>query len=428
MEILILVGLILLNGFFALSEIALVSSKRAILEQYSSKGNLGARKAIDLLNNSENFLSSIQVGITLIGIVTGVYGGLNFANQLEPILLNINFIGNYANELALAITVIIITYFSIVIGELVPKTIAINNSEKIAIIIAPIIYYISLIFYPFVKILSTSTSIIVKFIGIKENDKKLTESEIRYILKFASSEGIIEKEQNEIHEKVFYFADKKAKHIMVHRKEVEWLDITKSKIEIFNELLETQHSKIVCSEKYLDNFKGILAVKDYFKKYAIDNYFSLENILTEPLIVNEDTEAKEVLINMRMKKKHICVVVNEFGGFEGLITLHDILENIIGEIPEEGEMVEPDYYIREDNSILVSGDASIEILCKFIEGFSIDFEQINYSTVAGFILSQIAKVPQIGDKFDYLGYTFEIVDIDRNKIDKILIYKNLFSY
>jgi len=423
MEILILVGLILLNGFFALSEIALVSSKRAILEQYSSKGNLGARKAIDLLNNSKNFLSSIQVGITLIGIVTGVYGGVNFANQLEPILLNINFIGNYANELALAITVIIITYFSIVIGELVPKTIAINNSEKIAIIIAPIIYYISLIFYPFVKILSTSTSIIVKFIRIKENDKKLTESEIRYILKFASSEGIIEKEQNEIHEKVFYFADKKAKHIMVHRKEVEWLDITKSKIEIFNELLETQHSKIVCSEKYLDNFKGILAVKDYFKNYAIDKKFSLNNLLTEPLIVNEDTEAKEVLINMRMKKKHICVVVNEFGGFEGLITLHDILENIIGEIPEEGEMEEPDYYIREDNSILVSGDASIEILCKFIEGFSIDFEKINYSTVAGFILSQIAKVPQIGDKFDYLGYTFEIVDIDRNKIDKILIYK-----
>ena len=173
MEILILFALILLNGFFALSEIALVSSKRAILEQYSSKGNLGARKAINLLNNSENFLSSIQVGITLIGIVTGVYGGINFANQLEPILLNINFIGNYAKELALAITVIIITYFSIVIGELVPKTIAINNSEKIAIIIAPIIYYFSLIFYPFVKILSTSTSIIVKFIGIKENQKKL---------------------------------------------------------------------------------------------------------------------------------------------------------------------------------------------------------------------------------------------------------------
>ncbi len=423
MEIVILVGLILLNGFFALSEIALVSSKRAILEQYSSKGNLGARKAINLLNNSENFLSSIQVGITLIGIVTGVYGGINFANQLEPILVNINFIGNYSKELALAITVIIITYFSIVIGELVPKTIAINNSEKIAILIAPIIYYISLIFYPFVKILSTSTSIIVKFIGIKENDKKLTESEIKYILKFASSEGIIEKEQNEIHEKVFYFADKKAKHIMVHRKEVEWIDITKSSKEIFNELLNIQHSKIICCEKTLDNFKGVLAIKDFFKNYAINRQFSLKNLLTEPLIVNEDTEAKEVLINMRMKKKHICVVVNEFGGFEGLITLHDILENIIGEIPEEGEMVEPDYYIREDNTILVSGDAPIETLCKFVDGFSIDFEQINYSTVAGFILSQIAKVPQIGDKFDYLGYTFEIVDIDRNKIDKILIYK-----
>jgi len=423
MEIVILVGLILLNGFFALSEIALVSSKRAILEQYSSKGNLGARKAINLLNNSENFLSSIQVGITLIGIVTGVYGGINFANQLEPILVNINFIGNYSKELALAITVIIITYFSIVIGELVPKTIAINNSEKIAIIIAPIIYYFSIIFYPFVKILSTSTSIIVKFIGIKENQKKLTESEIKYILKFASSEGIIEKEQNEIHEKVFYFADKKAKHIMVHRKEVEWIDITKSSKEIFNELLNIQHSKIICCEKTLDNFKGVLAIKDFFKNYAINRQFSLKNLLTEPLIVNEETEAKEVLIKMRIKKKHICVVVNEFGGFEGLITLHDILENIIGEIPEEGEMVEPDYYIREDNTILVSGDAPIETLCKFVDGFSIDFEQINYSTVAGFILSQIAKVPQIGDKFDYLGYTFEIVDIDRNKIDKILIYK-----
>lgn len=423
MEILILFSLILFNGFFALSEIALVSSKRAILEQFSSKGNLGARKAINLLNNSENFLSSIQVGITLIGIVTGVYGGINFANQLEPILLNINFISNYAKELALAITVIIITYFSIVIGELVPKTIAINNSEKIATIIAPIIYYFSLFFYPFVKILSTSTSIIIKFIGIKENQNKLTESEIKYILKFASSEGIIEKEQNEIHEKVFYFADKKSKHIMVHRKEVEWIDITKSSKEIFNELLNTQHSKIICCEKTLDNFKGVLAIKDFFKNYAINSEFSLINLLTEPLIVNENTEAKEVLINMRLKKKHLCIVVNEFGGFEGLITLHDILENIIGEIPEEGEMVEPDYYIREDNTILVSGDAPIETLCKFVDGFSIDFEQINYSTVAGFILSQIAKVPQIGDKFNYLGYTFEIVDIDRNKIDKILVYK-----
>lgn len=423
MEIFVLAILILVNGFFALSEIALVSSKRTRLEQRKINGSKGAKVALKLLDNSENFLSAIQVGITLIGIVTGVYGGMNIADDITPFFQQIEFTKTYANQIALTLTVLIITYFSIVIGELVPKTIALNNPDKIAIRVAPLIYYFSNIFYPFVRLLSISTNFVNKLIGLKKQTEQLTEAELRQMIKIASSEGVIEKEQNTIHENVFYFADKKAKHIMTHRTDVEWLDIDKANTAIFDILQKVQHSKIICCNGSLDNFKGILYVKDFFKIISSNKTVDINEIIIEPLIVPANIEAQKVLELFRQKKVHLCCVVNEYGGFEGLITLHDIVENIIGQIPGEGEIYEPDIFIRDDNSVLVSGDAPIETLNEIIVNFSIDFEKINYSTVAGFVFNQIGKIPQVGDKIEYMDYIIEIIDIDRNKIDKVLIKK-----
>ncbi len=424
MELIVLGFLIVLNGFFALSEAALISSKKARLEQFKIKGSTGAKVALRLLENSENFLSAIQVGITLIGIVTGVYGGLSIADDITPFFNQFEMTSKYAHEIALSLTVLVITFVSIVIGELVPKTIALSNPEKISVRVAPVIYYISKVFYPFVRLLALSTNLVNRIIGIKKSEGQMTEEELRHMLKFASHEGVIEEEQNRMHEQVFYFSDKKAKHIMTHRKDVEWIDIEQTNEEIHTDILKLRHSKIIVGRKNIDDFIGILNVKEYLVNFYSSSPENLKSLLIEPIVIPESADAQKVLDLFRKKQHYMAVVVDEYGSFEGIITLHDILENIIGHVPEEGEHPEPDVFVRDDQSVLVSGDAPIETLVDLIEDFYIDFEQIDYSTVAGYVFNQINKIPELGDKVFLNDYTIEVVDIDNNKIDKVLITKN----
>ncbi len=423
MEILILFILILLNSFFSLSEISLVSSKRSRLEQMKSEGRNGAVTALRLLDNSGSFLSAIQVGVTLIGIITGYYGGSNLADKVTPLFERIGFLGDSAGDLALVLTILVITYFSIVIGELVPKVIALNNPEKIAVRTAPVISYFSKFLYAFVRFLTSSTSVIIRILGIKSISEPVTEAELRQMIRLASKEGVIEKAQNKIHEKVFYFSDKRAKHIMTHRTEVEWVNIRNAEEVLRTEIVRTRHSKILCCNGTLDNFAGVLFVKDYLIALSSDRNIKISDLLVQPLIIPETSDAYKVLELFKEKHIRFCVVVNEYGSFEGIITPHDIMENIIGEFPEEGEPYEPDIFIRDDKSVLVNGDAPAEILDGIIEGFTIDYEKVDYSTVAGFVFSKINKIPEIGDKLEYAGYLFEIVDIDGKRIDKVLIRK-----
>lgn len=423
MELLILTILILFNGFFALSEIALVSSKKPRLEQFRVEKRRGAKTALRLLENPGTFLSAIQVGITVISIVTGVYGGLSIADDITPFFERIEAFRNAAHEIALSVTVLTITYFSIVIGELVPKTIAMSNPERIAIRIAPPIFYFSKIFYPFIKLLSFSTSLLTSALGIKKRSEQFTEAELKYMIKMASNEGVIEEEQNLIHEKIFYFSDKRAKHIMTYRTDVECINLNQSEEDIKRDILLARHNIVICCNDNLDNFLGILHIKDYFLALYSDKKIKTADLLVEPLIIPENADAHKVLEMFKLKRKHFCIVVNEYGGFEGIITLHDIMENIIGDMPGEGELYDPDIFVRDDKSVLVSGYASVEILDRVIEGFVTDLEETEYSTVAGFVLSNIDKIPQIGDSFYYEGYKFEIVDIDGNRIDKILVSK-----
>lgn len=423
MEILVIFLLILLNAFFSLSEIALISSKKVKLESYREAHKKGVRYAFKLLEDSENFLSSIQVGITLIGIINGFYGGEKLAIYIAPLFEMLNMSAASAYACASILGIALITFFSIVWGELTPKSMALANPEKAAICVAPVIYFFSKLFFPLVKLLSFSTKVTNKILGIKEPETHITEDELRSMIKTASQEGVIEEEQNEIHENLFYFSDKKAKHIMTHRSEVEWIDINLNENDFHNQMLQFKNSKILVCDKQLDNYIGILNIKEYLIAKISGESFHIKDLLNEPIVFPESTDAQEILSEMRKRQFYFCVIVDEFGTFEGIVTLHDLMENIVGEIPEEEEIVEPDIVVRDDQSVLVNGDAPIEVLMDVIDGLEIDFEEIDYATVAGFVLEHIEHVPQVGTQFEWLNYKIEIMDIDHNRIDKILITK-----
>lgn len=421
--ILVIVVLVFVNGFFALSEIALVSSKKTRLETDSNEGHKGAKMALKLQSKSENFLSAIQIGMTLIGIINGVYGGVTIAAQVAPFFAQYSVLAPYADKISMLVVVFIITYFTIVIGELVPKTIALNNPEKVAKVVAIPIHYFSKAFYPFVILLSKSTNGLTKLLGIKKKTDVVSEMELRTMIKAASMQGIIEKEQDIIHERVFYFSDKRAKHLMTHRTDVDWIDINDTQAAKVDLILNSRHSKLIVCEDTLDNFVGIITVKEVLVELLSDREFSIKQLTVEPLIVPSTIRAQRVLDLFKKNQQYIAIVVDEYGNFEGIITLHDIIENLVGDIPQEDEEIEPDIFIREDNSALVNGDASIELMTHFIEDFVIDFEEIDYSTIAGFVLANINKMPQLGDKFEFEDLIFEIIDLDGNRIDKVLITK-----
>lgn len=423
-DIVIILLLILLNGFFAMSEIAVVSAKLTYLESASKKGSKGAERVIKLKADPDSFLSSVQVGITLIGIINGAYGGAKLSSYLVPFFNQYAFTAPYAESISMMLVVVAITYLSIVIGELVPKTIALNNSGKVAIAVARPLHIISIAFYPFVRFLALSTNLFNKLIGLKAEDDVVSEMELRALLKTASLEGVIEKEENIIHEQVFYFSDKRTRHIMTHRTDVEWVDISKSKDEIIEDLLDTKHSRILACNKTLDDFVGILFMKEFLIELYKSDDIDINRLLKDPLIVPSTFRAQRILERFRQKHNYMAVVVDEYGSLDGIITLHDIIENLVGSIPDEHEIAEPDVFVRKDNSVLINGEAPIEVLAQFSDDFVIDFEEIDYSTVAGFVLSHINKIPQVGDTFDFENLHFEIMDIDGNKIDKVLLVIN----
>lgn len=423
MEIIVILLLILLNAFFSLSEIALVSSKKIRLEHFRDEYKKGTNYAFKLLNNSNNFLSSIQVCITLISIINGFYGGDNLAKYLQPMLEWMQLTPNAAHIIANILGIILITFFSIVWGELVPKTAALSNPEKAAVKVAPVIYVFSKLFFPIVKLLSYSTQLTNNILGIKENERHITEEELRSLIKTASKEGVIEEEQNEIHENLFYFSDKKAKHIMTHRSEIEWIDVNLDENTFAQTLMQFKNSRIIVCDKDLENYLGILNIKEYLIHKMSGEPFELRELLDEPIVFPESVDAQNILSELRKRQFYFCIIVDEFGTVEGIVTLHDLVENIVGEIPEEEEIVEPDICIREDKSVLVNGDAPLETLLDVIDGLELDFEEIDYATVAGFVLDHLECLPQVGANFNYLGYKVEVIDIDHNRIDKILITK-----
>lgn len=421
MEILIIAVLIVLNGMFALSEIALVSASRTKLESRSNAGHRGASMALRLLKNPESFLSAIQIGITLIGIVSGAYGGIQLSDDLTAFLLQFEIIRPIAGKLALVCVVSIITYFSIVIGELVPKTFALSNPEKIAEIMAPVIFILSKLTYPIVAFLSLSTRVFLKLLFIKEEaNHTISEEELRIMIKMAGREGVISPREAELYENLFRFFDRKGHQIMTRNSDVTWLNINEPLEKINRIIQKSKHSKFPVCNDSLDSILGIVTVKDYTDNRDRKS-FNLRSLLKPVTFIPENMSSLRILEKFKKKQCHFGVVLDESNTVQGIITLHDLTENIFGELPDIDSIHEPQITKRDKNSYLIDGETQLDILENIVGGIDIPDNEETFSTIAGFIMHNLGRIPKTGDSFITHGWRFEVVDLDGLKIDKVLI-------
>ncbi|MDP2853891.1 MAG: hemolysin family protein [Smithellaceae bacterium] len=425
MELLVVALLLIINGIFAMYEIALISARRSSLEEEAKFGRLGAKTALALLAEPEKVLSAIQVGITLIGIVSGAYAGLALAEDVAPLLKNVGWLAPYAHTLSVVVVVGIITYLSLIVGELVPKTIALNHAEPIAIFLSPAMKVFSSVTYPVVWILSISTKLVLKLFGVQNRiEAPVTEEELRMFLKKGSEHGVIEKEESDMINEVIRFGDKRASALMTPRVDVTWLDIHQTPDEILSESLNSSFPRLLVCEDEVDYVKGVVNVKDILAYYIKHQTLRLEEILLEPLYIAEQAPALKVLEMFRKTKKHFGIVINEYGSVEGIITLHDLTENIMGDLPALGDIDEPEVFQREDGSYLMDGSMKVEDvedLLKVHSLFEEEDERPDVNTLGGLAMYQLNRIPKIGEKFTASGYLFEIVDMDGNRVDKLLV-------
>jgi putative hemolysin len=417
-EILLILGLILLNGLFSMAEIALVSARKARLEAQANKGDKSAKEALELSSHPDTFLSTVQIGITLIGILTGILSGENLKSDFVEFLKRFPLIADYANGVATAIIVIIITYFSMVLGELVPKRLGLAKPEAIAKFMARPMHILSRITHPFIWLLSKSTYLIVRLFNIKKNDNQVTEEEIKAIISEGTEQGTIEEAEQEIIERVFHLGDRTITSLMTHRSDLIWFDLNDNEATIKGKILQEPHSVYPICDGQIDNIKGVVSIKDL---YITDDMTLFKEIMQPPLYVPENNTAYQVLEKYKQSKIHSCFIIDEYGSLLGMITLNDILEAIIGDLPEQHiddyEIVE-----REDGSYLV--DAQIpfyDFLSRFDKTEWMNEGEQEFDTLAGFVLHQLKRIPMTGDKLDWEGFSLEIVDMDAQRIDKVLV-------
>lgn len=417
-EILLILGLILLNGLFSMAEIALVSARKARLEAQANKGDKNAKEALELANHPDTFLSTVQIGITLIGILTGIMSGEKLKSDFVAFLDRFELIRDYSNGIATAIIVIIITYFSMVLGELVPKRLGLARPEKISKFFAKPMRVLGTITYPFIWLLSKSTYVIVKLLKIKTADNQVTEEEIKAIISEGTEQGAIEEAEQEIIERVFHLGDRTITSLMTHRSDLVWFDVNDTEAAIREKIMQEPHSVYPICDGQIDNIKGVVSLKDM---YVASDRTLFKDLMKPPLYVPENNTAYQVLEKYKQSKIHSCFIIDEYGSLLGMITLNDILEAIVGDLPEPHI---PDYEIveREDGSYLV--DAQIpfyDFLSRFDKTEWMNEGEQEFDTLAGFILHQLKRIPQTGDKLEWEGFSIEIVDMDAQRIDKVLV-------
>ena len=419
MEIIILLFLILLNALFVMSEIALVSARKARLENMAERGDLNAKRALQLANNPEIFLSAAQIGITLIAILTGVYSGERFSVRLVPFFQQISFLKPYAEGISLTIVVIIVTFLSIIFGELIPKRIALLRAERIAKLVAGPVLFFAKITYPFVWLLSKVSTLFFFIFNIKRSkDDAVTEEEIKTMITEGTVAGNIEEEEREIIERVFHLGDRNITSLMTHRSDIIWFDVDDNEERIKQKIISEPHSVYPICEGEIDNIKGIVSIKDL---YVTDDMTKFKEIMRPAMFVPENNSAYQLLEKFKQTKHHSCFIVDEYGTMQGLITLNDILEAIVGDIPQP-DMADYEVKEREDGSFLI--DAQIpfyDFLTRFEKASWLHEGEHEFDTLAGFILHELERIPQTGDKFDWKGFHFEIVDMDGHRIDKVLV-------
>ncbi|MDQ6761375.1 MAG: hemolysin family protein [Bacteroidota bacterium] len=417
-EVVILIVLILFNGLLVMAELALISAKKSRLEMAAAKGDVRAKAALELQQTPDVFLSTTQIYITLVAILTGVYSGEKFGKSLEPYVAKIQFFEPYANTISTTLIVILVTFLTILFGELIPKRFAILRPERIAKTVAKPIKLLSRFSYPVVWVLSALSTAFFKLFNIKKHsDSQVTEEEIKAMINEGSELGAIEEEEKDIIERVFHLGDRNITSLMTHRTDIVWFDISEDKNSMREKIKEFQHSVYPVCEGTIDDLKGIVFVKDIYLRPEA----SLAELVKEALFIPENNSAYQVLEKIKRTKLHYAFIVDEYGAMEGMITIKDILKAIVGEMPEaeddEYEIVE-----REDGSFLI--DAQIQFydfLTRFDKTIWINEGENTFDTLAGFILHELKTIPSTGDTFEWRGFDFEIIDMDGKRIDKVLV-------
>ena len=402
-----------------MSEIALISARKNRLETAAKKGNKSAKTALDLANSPNKFLSTVQIGITLIGILTGIYSGDKITKDVELFIQSYEVFQPYAHSIAVGIVVVVLTFFSLVLGELLPKRIGLNHPESIAKTVAMPMKFISIITAPFIWLLTSSTDAILELLQIKPTaDGKVTEEEIKAIIKEGTEGGEVQEIEQDIVERVFHIGDRKVNSLMTHRKSVVFLPFNANKEQVRQLMLKELHSIYPVYGENFDDIVGVVNLKNIFSNFENDN-FNLADIMTEAPFIMEQTTAYTALENFKKTGIHYAFVSDEYGDFQGVITLNDILEALVG---DAAEFYKDDFQLieREDGSWLVDGHYSLH---DFLTFFELD-ELINdyeVTTVSGLIMTELSRIPKQGEKLIWQKFELEVIDMDGVKIDKVMV-------
>ena len=420
-EIFILVVLILANGLFAMSEIAVVSARKTRLQQQAQEGNKRAQVALELANAPNQFLATIQIGISLVAIMAGAFGGATLAKELAGMLEQIPFLAPYSEAIGVGIVVLTITYFSLVIGELVPKRLGLNNAERVAARLAPYMHALSRLASPVVRFLSLSTDLILRLIRVRpQQEIPVSEEEIKLLLQQGTRAGAFEPAEQEMVEHVFRLGDVPVESLMTPRPEVEWLDLDDLAEEARRVVATGGHSRFPVARGDLDHALGMVYAKDLLADGLDGRPFDLEANLRPALYLPETIPALKAVEQLRVNRTDAALVIDEYGGFAGLLTVEDILEAIIGDILAPDELFEPEAVQREDGSWLLDGTLPTDEVKDLLGIDSLPHEGSQYQTLGGLVMLCLGRIPSAGDHFDCGDWRFEVVDMDRLRVDKVL--------
>ncbi len=421
-EILIIFGLILINGFFSMSEMSIVSSRKSRLKAQAAKGKKKYRKALAAAERPSRFLSTIQIGITLIGILAGAFGGATISAPLTRYLDQAGLSPAYAEGLAVGIVVLSITFFSIILGELVPKQVALSNPERVAVIVVPFLELIALVFTPVVNFFSRTTALIVKMLGISEAaDHTITEEELRLALLDGERSGIVQEKERAMVEGVFYLGDRPVETFMNHRSELDWLDV-QAPLEQAKAMALKLKSRpfFPVAAGSLDQVVGVVSAKDILSVLIQNKWQGLKQIMKRPVFIPGTMSALKAFESFRKGDAEFLLVMDEYGGLAGALSLSDLIEEIVGELTTPDQDDEA-LLLREDGTYLVGGMANIDEVAEALSFAALLGEHTEYHTLAGFILELSGEIPRTGECYDWQGFRFEVVDMDGNRIDKVIV-------
>src|SRR5499427_3718337 len=425
LPIVVILLLIMLNAIFVMAEMAVVSSRKSRLQQMANEGSGSAERALDLATSPDRFLATIQIGITLIAILTGAVGERTLTDRLSTRLEQFPQLTGYSRGLAFVIVVIAITYISLVFGELLPKRLGLYNPERIASAMSSLMNFLSRLCSPAVLFISGSTSLVISAIGFRPSaEPPVTEEEIKVMMEQGTEAGVFEETEHDIVKSIFKLGDRAVSALMRPRRDVVWLDLDDPFSENQKKLATSLYSRFPVAHGSLDNVLGIVHTKDLLTRCLAGSRMDLKENLRPPLFVPEGLPALRLLEMFKKSRTHMALVVDEYGGVEGLVTLNDILEDIVGDVasvdmPEERQVV-----VRPDGSMLIDGKLQIDDLKELLKISKLpDEESGSYQTLGGLVMLQVGRVPVTGDTFETDGYKFEVVDMDGKRVDKVLVSK-----